>query len=236
MALEYRPEVFAEERIRKLLSKQGDWAVIEARQSSQVLNNKPRIKVVTVLWPNVLQIIGTNSGFQTKADSQLYIYDNAADWSDSLKGQFSTLEWKWLSSIKDPWPAVTTSDFVVFSGPYPTTGITTFLNDHSKFQLLSLPSSLLKKTKAELKGSLVHTIPAKTYPRMTQSLEVPAVYHVLVTRGDTPNADVEQLLTQIFINNGLMAHPLFRLLDAKTNAEFKDFYSYHPAARTFLKL
>ncbi len=225
------------ERLERMRNRRGHLAILSGEDAHLLLPKAPQLRVVTVLWPNVLHLIGRSQKVAAlpAASSQtlrapLGAFEVVRAWdAQSPRPMLQETTWfqpnQTLTALED-----FREDVFLFWGGYPLRELRKLLQ-FPEFQLLSAEPNLQRAWREQLPWTRTLTLPPNTYPQ-TPELELLAAFPVLVAHETVPDALVRSLIREIF-DHAQSSNPraMFRNMSPQHNALFRRDLPYHPAAR-----
>ena len=240
-----KSETFPSVRIEKIMSRQGDLAILDAKMTSQLLPLYPKIKVISFLWSNLLHIVSRHNeqkSFDENNHKIIKVHENASSfaevWSQLLPGnKFSEDRLLWFSREQATQAFLKfNEDALIFTSPYPLQELTMMLKTNRDYQLIPPTPTFMKRLQKAHPWIQSGQIPSGTYPGLKKELSYPISYPALVGRDDLTDTQIEQILTLIFSQkDAINPHILFQHLDVEISQSFKNDYSFHPAAQVFFE-
>ena len=242
-------EKIPENRLRRLRSRQGDFAIL-APQQARLLAGSLEIVVITVLWPNALHVISPQTEISTlriETDHSLYVHLNTAyfvsSWSQLLPLQnYNPNQFQWFSEANS---LATLSRLdngaLLITAPYPLQEIHRLLLQPD-YKLIPLDDRLISFNRERHPWLLSRPLPANIYPNTPQPVPTLTSFPVMVTRADTSHTLITQMLKILFPSvstnhqNSFHSHNLFRFLEAQNNLLFRNSFRFHSASKMFFKL
>ena len=228
-------------RLEQMRDQRGHLAIINGQEAWQLLPEYPQVKVVSVLWPNVLylisrlqppQIIPLTAARTVRAPLQALEVIRA--WDDQSPvlllqeanwfRQEETIET--LEGFKE--------DVFLSWGSYPLQEIRALLN-FPGYYLTEAQDTLQKVWIQQLPWTRSYTLPAETYAGQP-ALQLLAEFPVLVVHETVPDSLVNNLLRSLF-GHAESSNPrfLFRNLSPQHNLLFQQKLPYHSVARSFYR-
>ncbi|MGK5092992.1 hypothetical protein WDW89_13365 [Deltaproteobacteria bacterium TL4] len=275
-------------RLEKLLARQANLAILNAQQAYTLLPDYPQLRVLTLLWPNLLYVLGRHAEIkhlEPAIHQTLRLHTNSfyfvQSWLKLAKQAKITPSITWFdrpdflnvdsllktdrisrqrpllakdsgqpsqnspiasainieqepaaSNPRDPF----IEDVLMVTGPYVLRELDLLLRSDSEFRLLDLSTKIQNMLTKEVPWIRIYTLPANTYFGMSEPLQLPVQYPVLIGRADISSDWVALLLQVIYEQRkAINPHVLFQHLDAKQNKEFQQYYHFHPTSQSYFK-
>ena len=228
-------------RLEQMRDQRGHLAIINGQEAWQLLLEYPQLKVVSVLWPNVLylisrlqppQIVPLTAARTVRAPLQALEVIRAWD-EQSPVSLLQETNWfhqketiQALEGFKE--------DVFLSWGSYPLQEIRALLN-FPGYYLTEAQDTLQKVWTQQLPWTRSYTLPAETYAGQP-ALQLLAEFPVLVVHETVPDSLVNNLLRSLF-GHAESSNPrfLFRNLSPQHNLLFQQKLPYHPVARRFYR-
>ncbi len=240
-------EKFAQNRIERLRLRQGTLAILDSQSAYQRLSESPEVVVVSILWPNILYIIGS----QTKTKlldihntTPIHIHHNSdyfvATWSKLLPLEnYNSSQFKWFTA-NDSQTILSKlgTDILIATAPYPIQAFDQFFKTNPGYHFIPLSEKLLSSNRQHYPWIIDRPLPANIYPSMDSApLRLLTSFPVLIVRADASKAFIEKLLKILFSQrDSIEPHGLFRFLDPQNNQLFEKNYNFHRTSKKFFKL
>ena len=234
-----------ENRIRRLRSRQGDFAIISPQQAHLFLTRYPEISVITVLWPNALHVVTSQietTALRVDTQDSFCIHHNStyfvASWSQLSYYDSNRIHWfteenslETLSSLENR--------VLLVTAPYPLKEIHHLLLQPA-YKLIPLDDWLITFNRTQFPWLSNRPLPANIYPNTTQPVPTLTSFPVLITRVDTSLTLITQMLKILFPiasenHHGTFPHSLFRFLEPQNNFLFRNSYRFHMASKKRFK-
>ncbi|MBF0287934.1 MAG: hypothetical protein HQM14_08955 [SAR324 cluster bacterium] len=240
-------EKFVQTRIERLRLRQGDLAIIDPQNAHQLLPKNPEIAAVSVLWPNILYIIGLPSKTRPlgiQSTTPIHIHQNSdyfvATWSKllSLKN-YNAAQFNWFTANEgQSILSKLNKDLLIVTAPYPIQELDLFFKKNPSYRLIPLSDELLASNRQHYPWIIDRSLPANVYPVVgAEPLRLLTSFPVLVSRTDAPKAFIQKLLEILFSqSSSIEPHTLFRFLDPQHNQLFEKNYPFHKISKKFFKL
>lgn len=231
-------------RVERLRSRQGDFAILDAESAYRYLSKQSEVRVISVLWPNVLHVISRTQEIdrlQVETDNSILLHENSAylveAWGSLVSlTNFQPEQFHWYAGERSSELLSSSEhDIMVLTAPFPLPQVQTLLQAEARMLPLDpLLSQTLQKKHPWLRNQ---AFPKNVYNGVSNSMRFLMKFPVLVTRADLDDALVQASLTLLFTQtSAVQPHPLFRFLDKTNNRLFKEAYLYHRAAKKSLGL
>jgi len=243
----------AKDRLERLVSRQGDLAVLDGASAYRYLKDYPQLRVISVLWPDVLHIISKTAYRPRLMDGDLVsmkIHENSLHFSEfwtslnRLSKQTPTIWFRPTSSWNEEPSAINSQnntapfftpfneDILVSSSVYPLPEVAQLLEQNFSMQMIPLETALLTAYQNRFPWTRIHVLPAGTYSNQRRSLSLPASFPVLVVRNGAPRVLVTTTLRILFSQRKAMQpHILFKQIKPEHNLLFRQNFRYHYSAR-----
>ena len=239
-----------ENRLRRLRSRQGDFAILPPQEAHRLLAGNPEIVVITALWPNALHVITHQTkitALRVETPDSIYAHHNSAyfvvSWNKLLslrKYKPSQFQWFAKENILETL-SIPDNGTLFVTAPYPLQEIHQLLLNPA-YKLIPPEDRLITVNRENYPWLVSRPLPANIYPNSPQPVPTLTSYPVLVARSDTPNTIILQILKILFPSASanhqvsILPHSLFRFLEPQINHLFKKNYHFHSESKKRFKL
>ena len=234
------PETSPVIRLRQLENNRVTAAIIDAETAYLELNKFPGLRVLSVLWPNWLIVLGTVPGpyLTLSGTKTMLVHENSLYFARAWNNLVPETKFSWFNNNSLPeFSEGFTEEILAFTAPVPLKEINTWLEQFPGIKLLSLEGRLVKTLRSTFNWLAPKKIPANIFMYQTEPLESVVWHPVLVVREDFPISKATKLLQLIYAQrNSLIPHPLFDNLRRTDNLPYQKIYAFHPAAKSMFKL
>lgn len=233
------------ERLNQLENNQGNLAFIDPQTAIKVLDQYDGLRVLSVLWPNRLQIFGRIQGTKLTLDSSrnMLMHENTLFFAQVWKQLVPQSNLYWFN--EDNFPDVgniftqensLTPNVLAISGPLSFVQMNDWMQQIPNFHILSLEPQIIRALQAKYSWLSSKQIPKNTYFNQLETVESVVWYPVLVVRRDFPDSIAKAVLELMFDEKQkLSPHVLFQELRANNNLPFQKVYRYHSAAKNMYR-
>lgn len=237
-----------ENRIRRLRSRQGDFAIISPQQAHLSLTRYPEVSVITVLWPNALHVVTPQiemTALGVDTHDSLSVHHNSTyfvnSWSQLITpGYYDPDRFHWFTEENSlETLAGLDNRALLVTAPYPLKEIHHLLLQPA-YKLIPLDDWLITFNRAQFPWLSDRPLPANIYPNTPQPVPTLTSFPVLITRVDTSLTLITQMLKILFPmasenQHGTFPHSLFRFLEPQNNFLFTNSYRFHMASKKRFK-
>ena len=227
----------AQNRIRRLRNRQGDFTVLSAQEAHDLLPHNLEIAVISLLWPNVLYVLTDLPQLtELNPDPTLSfdIQDNsvyfAETWNQAIPFEdYNPAQFQWFQPSEGGEFFLQEAQTLIVTAPYPL----------EAFPALS-PFYRSIPVGKSLQSLNLQAHPWLTRQNFSNQKDSPpssnflTSFPILVARGDISENLVQKILNMLYSQQDFVRpHPLFRFLQPGNNQLFQESYRFHSAAKEY---
>jgi hypothetical protein len=218
---------------------------VDAATAAAQLSDAGRLTAVAVLWPTLVHVLSRNPAvreMKLPPPAETWVFGETQALHGVLREQMNagqgdpaTLAAMPMTMLRDALDYAETP-VLLFPAPAPLLEVAEALGRDPSLRMLPFSAPLLEELKLDAPWLLTGTLGPGSYPGLKSTLELPAVYQILVGRRDLPDASVRKMIETLYRRTNAMAmfDPLFGKLDSRMNAVFAKLMPFHPVtARAF---